>query len=167
MAEREGREDEERELAGVYFRLAYEHQMRGDLEEAIAHYKKSIEIHPTAGAHTFLGWTYSFQRRYDEAIEECKKAIAVDPDFGNPWNDIGAYLIEKGELHRAPPYLMRATQAKRYDSRCFPWANLARIWEQVGARFQALECYQKALVENPDYAAAQAAIRRLGISINN
>lgn len=163
----EEREEEDRELAGYYFRLAYEHQMRGELEEAIAHYKKSIDLYPTAEAHTFLGWTYSFLKRYDEAIAECEKAIAIDPEFGNPWNDIGAYLIEKGELHRAPSYLLRATRAKRYDSRCFPWANLARIWEQVGARFQALECYRRALAENPDYAAARAAIRRLEMGINN
>ena len=167
MEEQEAGEGEARQLAGAYLRRAYENQMRGDLEEAIANYKKSIDIFPTAEAYTFLGWTYSFQGRYDDAIEECKKAIALDPEFGNPWNDIGAYFIEKGELHRAPSYLMRATQAKRYDSRCFPWANLARIWERLGARFQALECYQKALAENPDYAAAQAARRRLGTGINN
>ena len=155
------------ELAVSYFRLAYEHQMRGDLEEAVANYKKSIEIYPTAEAHTFLGWTYSFMNHLDEAIEECKKAIAIDPEFGNPWNDIGAYLIEKGQLHKAPSYLMRATQAQRYDSRSFPWANMARIWERVGARFRALECYRKALAENPDYTAAQAAIERLERGIDN
>jgi len=167
VEEREGHQGEARDVAMVYFRLAYEHQMRGDLEEAIANYKKSIDLYPTTEAHTFLGWTYSFLNRYDEAIEECKKAIAIDPEFGNPWNDNGAYLIEKGELDRALPFLRRATQARRYDSRCFPWANMARIWEQVGARFQALECYRRALAENPDYAVAQAAIRRLETGISN
>jgi hypothetical protein len=32
----------------------------------------------------------------DDAITECHHAIEVDPDFGNPYNDIGAYLIEQG-----------------------------------------------------------------------
>jgi len=167
MDEGEEREEEVRKQALVHFRLAYEHQMRGDLEQAILNYKRSIDLFPTAEAHTFLGWTYSFQRRYDEAIEECKKAIAVDPEFGNPWNDIGAYFIEKGEPHRAPPYLIRATQARRYENRSFPWANLARIWEQVGARFQALECYRKALAENPNYTAAQSALRRIQVGLQN
>ena len=167
MEEQQGREEEANELAMGYFRLAYENQMRGDLQEAIANYKKSIDLYPTAEAHTFLGWTYSFMNRLDEAIEECEKAIAIDSEFGNPWNDIGAYLIEKGQLHQAPSYLMRATQAQRYDSRGFPWANMARIWEQVGARFKALECYRKALEENPDYAAAGVAVQRLETGINN
>ena len=42
------------------FRLAYETQMQGKLEEAADLYKKSIALWPTAEAHTFLGWTYSF-----------------------------------------------------------------------------------------------------------
>src|SRR5207253_8419965 len=40
--------------------------------------------------------------------EECKKAIAVDPTFGNPYNDIGAYLIERGEHAQAIPWLEKA-----------------------------------------------------------
>ena len=68
---------------------------------------------------------------------------------------------------RAPPYLMRATRAQRYQARSFPWTNLARIWERVGSRLQALECYRKALAENPDHAAAQAALRRIQGSFNN
>ena len=50
--------------------------------------------YPTAEAYTFLGWTYHFQGRIEDAIAECKRAIEVDPEFGNPYNDIGAYLIE-------------------------------------------------------------------------
>src|SRR2546430_7197875 len=52
-------------------------------------YQQSIDVHPTAEAHTFLGWTLSFQGRLEEATRECLKAIEVDPDFGNPYNDIG------------------------------------------------------------------------------
>ena len=51
---------------------------------------------------------YSFQGRPDDAIAECKIAIAVDPDFGNPYNDIGAYLIELGREEEAVTWLERA-----------------------------------------------------------
>src|SRR5688572_8170718 len=50
-----------KETALSYFQQAYQAQMEGRLEEAEALYKKSIEIYPTAEAHTYLGWTYSFQ----------------------------------------------------------------------------------------------------------
>jgi tetratricopeptide (TPR) repeat protein len=82
------------------WRRAYACQMNGDLAEAIEMYRASLAAYPTAEAHTFLGWSLSFLKRYDEAIEECAKAIALDPDFGNPYNDIGVYLME-GALARS------------------------------------------------------------------
>jgi len=33
----------------------------------------------------------------DEAIEECLEAIRVDETLGNPYNDIGSYLLAKGD----------------------------------------------------------------------
>src|SRR5262245_19759922 len=120
--------DDPSERASALFHSAYEAQMRGDLETAVDLYKRSIALHPTAEAHTFLGWTYSFQGALDDAIEECKKAIAVDPEFGNPYNDIGAYLIEMGRLDEAVPWLERATLATRYEAPHFPYFNLARVY---------------------------------------
>src|SRR5262245_57976690 len=92
---------------------AYRLQMGGELEDAIDRYRQSIALHPTAEAHTFLGWTYSFQGRYDDAIAECKEAIRVDPEFGNPYNDIGSYLIRLGQLDDAVPWLESAMKAPR------------------------------------------------------
>ena len=43
--------------AAELFQEAYEAQMRGDLREAVRLYRRSLEAHPTAEAHTFLGWT--------------------------------------------------------------------------------------------------------------
>jgi Tfp pilus assembly protein PilF len=129
-------------------------------------YKKSLETFPTAEAHTFLGWTYSFMGMYEEAIEECRKAIATDPDFGNPYNDIGAYLIEQGQMDEAIPWLEKATQAKRYESYCFPHFNLGRIWEQKGEWVRAVEAYRNAFLENPHYELAAKALKRLQSIMN-
>src|SRR5215471_7882936 len=96
-----------------HFQQAYKAQEQRDFDEAVALYKQSIETYPTAEAHTFLGWTYNFMGMIDEAIYECHRAIEVDPDFGNPYNDIGAYLIEQGDLLGAAPWLLRAMQAPR------------------------------------------------------
>ena len=154
-------EEEARKIAFDIFRKAYDLQMAGELDTAIEEYKRSIEIYPTAEAHTFLGWTYSFQGRYEDAISECKEAIKVDPDFGNPYNDIGAYLIEKGRLDEAIPWFKKAMGAKRYDSYCYPHYNLGRVYEQKGNWKSALKCYEDSLKANPDYALAQRALNRL------
>ena len=150
-----------REEALRYLQEAYDKQMQGEIEPAIMLYRKSLEMCPTAEAYTFLGWAYSLQGRYEDAIAECHRAIEVDPEFGNPYNDIGAYLIEKGKFDEAMPWLEKAIHAKRYESYCFPYYNLGRIWEQKGNWFRAAECYQKALSDNPDYELAKKAMVRL------
>src|SRR5574341_2510205 len=105
---------EEKDKAQEYFELAYEAQKKGKVKDAISYYKKSIGLRPTAEAYTFLGWTYSMQGRLPEAIEECHHAIEIDPDFGNPYNDIGAYLIELSKPDEAIPWLEKAIVSKRY-----------------------------------------------------
>ncbi len=144
-----------------YFQQAYAHQMRGEMEEAVRLYRLSLETFPTAEAHTFLGWTYSFQGRLDEAIAECHRAIALDPDFGNPYNDIGAYLVQQGKLDEAIPWLRKAMEAPRYENPQFPHMNLARIWERKGRWADACEEYRKALEIQPNDRNLVKALQNL------
>lgn len=138
----------------ILFEQAYKHQMQGELADAILLYERSLELHPTAEAHTFLGWTYSMMERYEEAIAECKKAIAVDPTFGNPYNDIGAYLIELDRWEEAIPWLEKATEAPRYEAPQFPHMNLGRVYEHQGEFRRALAAYDRALALDPFYQTA-------------
>ncbi len=143
--------------AVTLWREAYRRQMAGDLDGAIGLYRESIAIRPTAEAHTFLGWTYSFQGRLDEATEECLKAIAVDPDFGNPYNDIGVYLMQQGKLDEAVSWLERAKQAPRYEPRQFPYMNLGRIYSRQGRWWDALRELEGAVRVAPRDADARRA----------
>src|SRR5947207_12494621 len=132
--------------------------MSGNIDEAIRLYQASLAYHPTAEAHTFLGWTYSLQGRYDAAIAECKKAIEVDPEFGNPYNDIGSYLIHQGKIDDAIPWLDRALTAKRYEPRHYPHCNLGRVYQAKGMLQRAIEEFEKALAIEPNYDFAQRAL---------
>ena len=145
---------------------AYRRQMAGDFEGAIALYRQSITLHPTAEAHTFLGWTYSFQGRYDDAIAACKEAIAVDPDFGNPYNDIGSYLLKQGKLDEAIPWLDKAVLAKRYEPRHYPHCNLGRIYWAKGMLNRAIAEFERALAIAPDYPFARAALDAIRKQLN-
>jgi len=148
------------------FKRAYEVQMRGEFDEAAEIYRQSIESYPTAEAHTFLGWTYSFMGLTDEAIGECLRAIEVDPEFGNPYNDIGAYLIEKGDHAGAVRWLRRAMTAERYECYFYPHYNLGRVYEAQGKLFAAVNEYKAAIDLNPGYALALRAFRRLQAKLN-
>lgn len=134
-----------RDLALRLLQKAYERQMSGNLEEAGRLYRASIEAHPTAEAHTYLGWTFSFQGRYQDAIEQCRIAISIDPEFGNPYNDIGSYLMHLGRPEEAIPWLEKAKQAARYEPRHFPYLNLYRAYMKIGRLDAAQRELQQAL----------------------
>lgn len=147
--------------ATALWKQGYALQMEGRLDQAVTAYQASIEVLPTAEAHTFLGWTYSFMDHLGEAIEECKKAIAIDPEFGNPWNDIGAYLIQLGEPAQAIPFLERALTARRYETYQFAHVNIGRAHLLLGRFEEAAVAFRRALEIEPTYEPARDALIRL------
>jgi Tfp pilus assembly protein PilF len=140
--------------------------IRGELEEAIALFTLSLEAAPTAEGYTFRGWAYSFQGRLDDAIEECRKAIATDPEFGNPYNDIGCYLVEQGKGEQAISWFERAKAAPRYEPRHFPYLNLGRLRAARGEVAEALAEFEGALAENPEDPIARHFIEKLRLKVN-
>jgi Tfp pilus assembly protein PilF len=141
------------------------HQL-GEYERAVEAYRASIADRPTAEAHTFLGWSLSYLGRIDEAIVQCKIAIQLDPDFGNPYNDIGVYLLERGQMAEAIPWLEKAIASKRYCCYQFPHANLGRILLMQGRVEDARRAFQRALEYDPHYLPALLGlelIRRGGL----
>ena len=161
MPNMEQPENDLRQQALQYFHQAYERQMNGELDVAIALYTRSIEAFPTAEAYTFRGWTYCFKEDLNRAIADCLEAIKVDPDFGNPYNDIGAYLIQLGKWDEAIPWLEQATSAKRYESYYFPHFNLGRIYEHKHDWKKARKYYKQAFEMNPQYVIALRALKKL------
>ena len=157
---------EPQERAWALLRQAYRAQMDGDYDGAVALYKSSLDIFPTAEAHTFLGWAYHFQGKIEEAIAECKRAIEVDPEFGNPYNDIGSYLIQQGRYDEAIPWLERAIVAPRYEPRHFPHFNLGRAYIAKGMLTRAKECFDESLRIEPDYVLARQAVENLRRMVN-
>ena len=158
-------DDSRHELALELFQQAYVLQMQGDLETAVDLYKRSIELFPTAEAFTFLGWTYSQQGRPEDAIVQCKNAILIDPGFGNPYNDIGAYLIHQGKNDEAIPWLEKATVSSRYDAYHYPWYNLGRAYAALEMFKRARECFEKSLELEPRYTAATEALKRIRAAV--
>ena len=153
-------------LASEYFKKAYDLHLKGNVDDAINNYKLSIGYYPTAKAHTYLGWAYSLHSKFEEAIDECKIAIKLDPDFGNPYNDIGSYLIHLNKFDEAISWLEKAIEAVDYDPRHYPYFNLGRIYEKRGDWFTAKKYYEDALKINPDYELAQSALLRLTAMMN-
>ena len=151
--------DEEmlRQEAETLRQKGYKHHMAGELADAILLYNESIAAYPIAETYTLLGWAYSMIDLYSEAEAMCKKAIDLDPGLGNPYNDIGAYLIEQNRWEEAIPWLEEATTAPRYESPEFAYTNLGRVYEHLGDYYQALIYFNRALAAAPLYMPAEWA----------
>ena len=150
-----------RDLAYRFAQRAFAKQVIGDLVAAERLYLRSIDVHPTAEAHTFLGWLYALRDDFLAAIHECERAIEIDPDLGNPYNDIGTYLIELGRWDEAIPWLKKALRARRYDAPHYPYLNLGRVYEHRHEWEKAKWAFQMALTLAPDFTPAEIALRRM------
>lgn len=144
----------------------YQAQMEGDLERAVELYTESIRLSPTAEAYTFRGWAYHYMGQTDAAIAECQMAIQIDPDFGNPYNDIGAYLMAKDQLDEAIEWLEKAKRATRYEPRHFPFMNLGRVYAAKGMMRKAIEEFEGALRLQPDEPYCRRALAELRGMLN-
>ena len=85
----------------------------------------------------------------------------MDPTFGNPYNDIGAYLIERGEHAQAIPWLEKAIASSRYEAFHYPWYNLGRVYVAQEMYSKARQCFQKSLEIAPGYTLAEEALQKL------
>ncbi|MFM7775041.1 MAG: tetratricopeptide repeat protein [Candidatus Kapaibacterium sp.] len=160
------RENDARRRATEIYEQAYRLQMNGKVAEAIKYYQLSLETYETSEAHTFLGWAYSFLGDYARAIEECTLAIELDPDYGNPYNDMAAYLIYLDKYDEAEFWLQRALRAERYASRHYAFYNLGRVYERQGRWFKALAQYHQAISIDPSYDMAALALLNLQAKMN-
>ncbi|MEB3287512.1 MAG: tetratricopeptide repeat protein [Vampirovibrionales bacterium] len=150
-----------RKKAQHLFHKAYAAQREANFHQAITLYQASIDCYPTAEAHTFLGWAYSFTGDLDAAIESCHEAIMIDPNLGNPYNDIGAYMIAQGRYEEAFDYLQHALSVPRYLASHYAHFNLGRVYESRGDMVGAYRHYKQALEVDPTYEIAVFALERI------
>lgn len=159
--------DREKEyLALEYFEKAYRLHISGKIKEAIKAYRKSLSYYPTAKTHAHLGWALSLEKKFEEAIEECKIAIELDPDYGNPYNDIGTYLLALNKYDDAVYWFQKALDAKDYSTRYIPFYHLGKIYELRGSYFTALKYYSDSLELNPEFEPAKTAYYKLIAMMN-
>ena len=130
----------------------------GKYEEARESFRKANKEWQTAESFTYWGWMEYQLGNIERAVSLCKKAIKIDPDLGNPYNDIGSYLVVLGREDEALDWFQKAIQAKNYDARHYPHINLGRIFLSRNLPVRALQEFRKALSYCPDDSAIQDAV---------
>ena len=137
----------------------------GRLEEARRKFKASSFRHQTADAYTYWGWMEHHLGQTEFAIKLCLRAIEIDPSFGNPYNDIGSYLISLGQVDEAVPWLKKAISAPSYESKHYPHMNLGRVYIAKAQPDRALKEFEKALEFAPDDGQLLEMIKELRQSL--
>jgi len=150
-----------RREAEQYRTLGQERHAAGDVEDAAAYYRMSVDVYPTAEAYTYLGVALAARGQWSDAIVQCERAIRIDPELGNAYNDLAVYTAELGRLHEALHWLDKAIAAKKYDCRNYPFYHRGRILERLRRFTEARDAYMTSLEIEPDWEPARVALRRV------
>jgi len=127
---------------------------KGQVDEAIAHFQKALEIKPNyAITHYNLGVSFYLLGRIDEALPQYEKAVELKPDYAEAHNNLGLIFFQQGRLDEALPQYEKAVELKPDYAEAHN--NLGLIFFQQGRTDEAISQYQKALEIQPDSAEAQ------------
>jgi Flp pilus assembly protein TadD len=97
----------------THFNLGIVLTGRGQVDEAIAHYQKALEIKPDyTEAHYNLGVVLAGRGRVDEAIAHYRKALEIKPDYAEACNNLGIILADRGEVDAAIAHFQKALEIK-------------------------------------------------------
>jgi tetratricopeptide (TPR) repeat protein len=118
----------------------------GRMEEAIQHFRQSVEIYNAYGkAWDAMGRAYLELKRSDQAIAAFKEASALDPTDPNPYNNIGVAYVALAQWDDAMTAFRRAVALKPNLAQAH--RNLADVYDKKGWTEAALA--QRALELTP------------------
>ena len=139
-------------LAGVL-------RARGELEPAIVHFRRALEIRPSAEAEAQLGLALAAQGRIDEAIDRLETALRSRPDEAPVHLSLGVALKQRGRTDEALRHLQEALRISPDLAEAH--LHLGLILKQQGKADEAAAEYRRALSLDPRLAAAHNGLGSL------
>lgn len=121
----------------------------GRLDEAVAHYERSLALAGrAANTHYNYGVLLARLGREEEALAHYEAAVRVQPDFPSAQGNLGTLLFLRGRAAEAIPHLEHALRLSPEDgdTQC----TLANALYQTGQAPAALDRYARALALSPD-----------------
>jgi hypothetical protein len=89
----------------------------GRAREAVAHFRVTASLRPTATAHYNLATALSVAGSLDEAVKQYEAALQLKPDYANAHNNLGTVLATLGRL---PDAIAHFREAARLDPASVP-----------------------------------------------
>jgi tetratricopeptide (TPR) repeat protein len=126
---------------------------KGELDDAIAQYRKALEINPVyKDARNNLGVALFAKGDLDGAIAQCRKALEINPAYEDAHDNLGLALFTKGDLEEAITHYKKALEIKPDYAEAHNNLGLALFTK--GDLEGAIAQYREALETKPDYAEA-------------
>ncbi len=141
------------------FDRAQELSDNGRFDEAIAEWKKAVDISPKdAKANNNLGKALAEKGLLDEAIAHYRKALEANSEYAKAHTNLGIALAKKGNLDEATAHLQKAVEISPKFAEA--QNSLGRALAEKGKPDEALVHFRKAVEVNPRYAEAHTNLGR-------
>jgi len=126
---------------------------RGELVEAIKHYREALRINPTfVEAHNNLGTVLLKRGELGEAMTHYREALRINPASVDSHNGLGIAMTKRGEPGKAMTHYREALRIN--PASVDAHYNLGVAMTKRGEPGEAIKHYREALRINPDYAKA-------------
>jgi tetratricopeptide (TPR) repeat protein len=126
---------------------------RGELDEAISQYDKSLQLHSDyAQAHYNLGNALLQKGRIGAAIAQCQDALRLQPNDADAHVALGNALFAKGDVDKAIAHYSMALELRPDDGATY--YNLGNARLAKGEIAKAVAHYQKTLELQPNVMEA-------------
>ena len=144
---------------------------KDQLDEAIAYYKRAVEIKPDfcnkecvllAQVQSNLGNALLREGHVDEAILHLQNALHINPVYAEAYNHMGSALMKKGQVDKAIRYYQEAVQLD--TSYADAHNNLGMAFLRNGQLDEAVAHLREALRLKPGYEEAKKHLRELGVT---
>jgi class 3 adenylate cyclase/Tfp pilus assembly protein PilF len=146
--------------ATVRYKLGRALRDKGEPDQAIESYDRSIALKPTADAYNHRGIAYFDKSDYAKAIDDYTAALKLSPSLAEAINNRAWTYYKTGDLNAA---LQDANRAVSLDgTKSYIWDTRGHIHEARGSKTAAISDYKKALTLDASAESSAEGLRRLG-----
>jgi tetratricopeptide (TPR) repeat protein len=140
----------------AHYNLGYLVHQKGQLDEAMVHYRKAEQIKPNEPA-TLISIAAMSEARGNlaEAVRYYRLILESRPSNAASHNNLGLILLAQGKAEEAIEHFQRALTVS--PNAALIWFNLGLALQACGDLDAALVQFRRALELNPDWPAAMGA----------
>jgi predicted O-linked N-acetylglucosamine transferase (SPINDLY family) len=139
---------------------------QGRFDEAIASYKKALEIEPqNAEIYNLLAEVYFSQKKLPEALGCCHRAIEIKPDLAPAYKILGNILQTQGRMEAALDAYTKALELNPDFAEAY--INQGSILSKLDRNQEAIVCLEKAIAIKPNIGAAYWNLANIYFQLEN